>query len=368
MEPLPKRASLIHETANTLKEWISRGLLNDVLPGELQLKARLGVGRDTLRLALKILEDDAWISVSSKGQHRRVLAAPGRQPTESNHPAAGLPVTLLEANPVSTRITLLELQDTERDLSRLGVRLRFASPRIFHLRTPAKALERLVRSHPSSAWILNKTTEPIQRWFARSGLPTLIYGLPFPGVNLPFVGSDWGAAAFHAGLQLMRAGHWNVGFVEKSDPSPGTDAARAGLKRALAAFPDQGVLVSIRSGGEPEAVVQAMEQAWSRPQRPTALVCTSTNMLLSIYSWLTQRGIRVPGDLSLVSLANDTWLTRLCPSLHHYEPDTRQMSKAISQRVLDLVQSGRVCRDSVQIPLHHVPGQTISRPAPARTT
>jgi hypothetical protein len=368
MEPLPKRASLIHETAHTLKAWISRGLLSDVLPGELQLKARLGVGRDTLRQALKILEDDGWVSLSSKGQQRRVLGAQGRQPSDSDTDPSGLPVTLLEDQPISTRVTLLELEDTERDLSRLGLRLRFVSPRIFQLRTPGKALERLVRSHPSSAWILNKTTEPIQRWFAESGLPTLIYGLPFPGVNLPFVGSDWGAAAFHAGLQLMRAGHWNVGFVEKSDPSPGTDAARAGLKRALVAFPDQGTLVSIRSGSDPEAVVQAMEQAWSRPNRPTALVCTSTNMLLSIYSWLTQRGIRVPGELSLVSLANDTWLARLCPSLHHYEPDTRQMSKAISQRVLDLVQSGRVCRDSIQIPLHHVPGQTISRPTPPRTT
>jgi hypothetical protein len=49
MEHLPKRTSLVHETATTLKEWISTGMLSEALPGELQLKGRLGVGRDTLR-------------------------------------------------------------------------------------------------------------------------------------------------------------------------------------------------------------------------------------------------------------------------------------------------------------------------------
>ena len=37
MEHLPKRTSLVHETAATLKEWISTGMLSEVLPGELQL-------------------------------------------------------------------------------------------------------------------------------------------------------------------------------------------------------------------------------------------------------------------------------------------------------------------------------------------
>src|SRR5450759_4642642 len=74
MEHLPKRTSLVHETATTLKEWISTGMLSEVLPGELQLKGRLGVGRDTLRLALKLLTDDGWVEPAAKGQQRRVHA------------------------------------------------------------------------------------------------------------------------------------------------------------------------------------------------------------------------------------------------------------------------------------------------------
>src|SRR5256885_17034307 len=74
MEHLPKRTSLVHETAATLKEWISTGMLSEVLPGELQLKARLGVGRDTLRLALKLLTEEGWVEAAAKGQQRRVHA------------------------------------------------------------------------------------------------------------------------------------------------------------------------------------------------------------------------------------------------------------------------------------------------------
>jgi DNA-binding transcriptional MocR family regulator len=191
MEPLPKRTSLIHETATTLKEWISRGILRDTLPGELQLKSRLGVGRDTLRHALKILADDGWVTDASKGQQRRVengrsaKAPPGPE-------AAVLPVTFLSPNAVECRVTLLELEDTQKRLAQQGRSLRFLAPEIFQLKHPEKQLERIVRTHPSSAWLLHMSNRPMQKWFEENGVPALIYGLPFPGVKLPFVGCDWG--------------------------------------------------------------------------------------------------------------------------------------------------------------------------------
>ena len=61
MERLPKKTNLARETADTLKEWIESGAFQDVLPGELVLKERLAVGRDTLRIALKQLESEKWI-------------------------------------------------------------------------------------------------------------------------------------------------------------------------------------------------------------------------------------------------------------------------------------------------------------------
>ncbi len=358
MEPLPQRTSLIHETATTLKEWIRRGILRDVLPGELQLKARLGVGRDTLRHALKILADDGWVTNASKGQQRRVQS--GRTVEEETSPVAGvLPVTFLSPNPVECRVTLLELEDTQKRLSQQGRAIRFIAPEIFQLKHPEKQLDRIVRTHPSSAWILHMSNLPMQKWFGDNGVPALIYGLPFPGVNLPYVGCDWAAGAYHAGVQLLRQGHRVIGFVERTDPSPGSNTAREGLEQAMASVGDRARLLSVKNDLTPASVARSIDHALNLKERPTALVFSATVQLLAAYSWLAHQGVRVPADLSLISLANDSWLSGLYPAVSYYEPDTKMMSKAIAQRVMDLVMDGRVTRESAKVPLHYVPGQSI---------
>lgn len=83
MHWLPKRTSLAAETAVTLKKWIAEGELSGLLPGELRLKSRLGVGRDTLRLALKSLRSRAGFyppkKVGNAGCARSIIR-PGAKP------------------------------------------------------------------------------------------------------------------------------------------------------------------------------------------------------------------------------------------------------------------------------------------------
>ena len=204
MERLPKRTSLVTDTTLTLKEWIDAGALRGMIPGEMRLKKRLGVGRDTLRLALKVLERQGWVTPSTQGRRRRTIhPARRRQEASSGH----LPVTFLSPFPVVDRILLLEMEDLQKHLAEQGRELQFLSPQIFHLRKPNRYLARLVEENASAAWILHFASHAIQRWFEASGIPAFVYGTPFPRVNLPSVVNDWEAAAFHAGLQLMRHGH-----------------------------------------------------------------------------------------------------------------------------------------------------------------
>jgi LacI family transcriptional regulator len=361
MEHLPKRTSLVHETAATLKEWISTGILSEVLPGELRLKARLGVGRDTLRLALKLLTEEGWVQPVSRGQQRRAHARHMPPPKKSE--PSQLPVLFLSPHPVEARVTLLEMEDTQVRLAEQGRSLRFVSPRIFHLKHPASQLERLVRAHPSAAWILYITTEAIQHWFEQRRIPTFLYELPFPDVRLPFVASDWEGAAFHAGIQLIRKGHRVIGLLEYQEQRPGLVAEERGLERALATVASEGRLLRFKDDRTPVSIARSLEAAFSLQVRPTAIVVTDTSQLLTCYSWLVSKGIRVPADISLVSLANDSWFDDLYPRVCYYQPDTRFMSRQIAQRVLELVQTGKVTKKSLRIQLKYVPGSTIG---PAR--
>ncbi len=56
--PLPRRLSLAAETAACLRARIQQGTWHQHLPGELELARELQVGRNTLRAALKALEQE----------------------------------------------------------------------------------------------------------------------------------------------------------------------------------------------------------------------------------------------------------------------------------------------------------------------
>ena len=362
MEHLPKRISLVTATATALKEWIATGVLRDVLPGELQLKERLGVGRDTLRLALKALAQEGWVTPAFKGRQRRVQAL-HLPPTEETK-ATKLPVTFLSPNLVESRATLLEMEDTQMRLAERGHNLRYLAPAVFRLKHPEHRLKQLVRANPSAAWILYLASEPIQRWFEEQGLPTFIYGSPFPSVNLPYVVSNWGAAAFHAGIQLVRRGHRIIGILEYHARFPGVLREEQGLERALATAGSKGRLIRFKDDRTPASIARSLEVAFGLHERPTALVLTYTSQLLTCYSWLASRGIRVPADVSLVSLTNDSWFADLYPPVCYYRPDTKLMSRSIANRVLELVETKQVVKKSCRIPLEYVSGATIG-PAPA---
>ncbi|HEY3861337.1 MAG TPA: substrate-binding domain-containing protein [Verrucomicrobiae bacterium] len=360
MHRLPKRRSLIAETAGALKQWITDGDLNEMLPGELRLKELLGVGRNTLRQALKMLEKEQWISAPGQGRQRRVQ----KQRVEGLRPAlARLPVTFLSPFATVDRILLLEMEDLQMHLSEQGRELRFIAPNIFHLQKPERHLQRLVRENPSAAWILHFVTEAMQRWFEKEGIPAFLYGSPYPEVPLPFVVNDWESAAFHAGLQLARQGHRRIGLLALAPLMPGGLAIHRGLQRALADFKPEAQVQMLSGSTSPRSVAQSLEAAFRGEARPTALVFCSSSHLLTCLSWFVSEGIAVPRDVSLVCVPSDSWFQELHPPVCHYENNSHIFARQVRKKVMELVEIGRVIGPSARVPLEYVAGATIG-PAP----
>ncbi len=361
MIQLPKRNSLVHETASTLKQWIATGVLKDVLPGELDLKKRLRVGRDTLRLALQLLVDDGWAEPSVQGRKRRIHVQ--KLSGIKKRAQAKLPVIFLSPYSVEQGQTLLELEETQKRLVEMGRELQFVSPDIFHLKDPEHQLENLLQTHPSAAWILCASNEPIQKWFDKRGLPTLIHGWPYPDITLPYVTKDWEPAGFHAGLQFIRHGHRNIGMFEYVERGVGAMLIERGLRRAIETAGNGAKLLMFKDHRTPESIAKAYESAFKLKERPTAMVLTSSNHLLTSFSWLISKGIRVPDDVSLVVMPNDTWYSEFYPPLCHYKPNTKSFSHGLAERVLELVEYGRVIHKPLAVAVEFSAGATIG-PAP----
>ncbi|MGA2246155.1 MAG: substrate-binding domain-containing protein [Verrucomicrobiota bacterium] len=360
MIPLPKRKSLVYETATTIKQWIACGMLKDVLPGELDLKDRLRVGRDTVRLALQVLASEGWLEPAGQGRQRRIRLE--RLPKRKRIADSGLPVTFLSPYAVDLGQTQAEMEDTRKHLMERGRDLQYVSPDIFRLKEPETQLENLVHSHRSAAWVLCGSSYPIQNWFAKRGLPALVNGWPYPGINLPYVTKDWEPAAFHAGLQFIRHGHRNIGIFEFVERGAGAMLIESGLRRALATADNGARLLLFKDERTPESIARAYDAAFRLKDRPTAMVLTSSNHLLTSLSWLVSKGLCVPNDVSLVVLPYDVWYSEFYPPLCHYKLNTKTFSHGMAERVLELVDYGRVIRKSLEVPVEFVPGATIGSP------
>jgi DNA-binding LacI/PurR family transcriptional regulator len=200
-----------------------------------------------------------------------------------------------------------EWASAQERLAEQGQTLKFIMARLRHFVDPARQLGRMVRKHSPAVWILASASEEAQLWFARHLIPAFLYGPPFPGVNLPFVTSDWENAAFDAGTQLALQGHQIVGLLESQEHCPGFLMRESGLHRALVEGGSKGQFIVFKDGGSSPSVAHSLESVFRLKPRPTALILSCASQLLTCYSWLASRGIRVPEDISIISLSAAKW-------------------------------------------------------------
>ena len=353
----PQRHSLVVETAAVLRDEIASGAWAAALPGERRLAERLGVGRDTLRMALARLVDDGLIGAAAPGRRRRLR--PDRPVSARASPSRviGLlsPVRLEEM----PQQTLWEVDAIRDRLAGRGWTLAVRSPPLFHLRHPARALAALLQEMPAAAWILYQCHRDIQAWFQGSRQPCLIWGSPLAGIHIPFIDTDWEATACHAGGVLRRAGHQRVGLVMPDQHLAGLQAAEQGLRRAWSGGGDAVTL--IRESGR-SSLVRALGATLGGAERPTALIVTRARQALTILGWLAAHGMCLPRDLSLISLADEGWFADVVPDITHYRVNLRELTQALSRKIGLLTQGSRIPRPARLLFPDFVPGASVGSP------
>ena len=104
----------------------------------------------------------------------------------------------------------------------------------------------------------------------------------------------------------------------------GLEATEQGLAKAIESGPNPGSVYKMIDRGEPDSVPRALEVAFGLENPPTAIIATRSRYVLNLMSWMAERRLRIPDDLSLVALCYETWYEQLRPTITHYhsEPDT----------------------------------------------
>jgi DNA-binding LacI/PurR family transcriptional regulator len=353
---MPVRGNLVVECARVLALRLAAGEWLGMLPGERALAELLGVGRDTVRLALQQLEREKVLGPTQAGSKRNILIVPSARVTPRSQ---FLRIGMLSPRPLEqlSQPMLFEVDHLRRALSERGGSLDLFAPTWYEQKNPTRSLAQLVEKEPCNAWILFRSSAQIQRWFGHSNIPCLIRGYPQAQVELSHLDVDWAATARHASGRLWRQGHQRVGIFIPPEALQGVAAAVKGASEL--GEPNFSVL-EIHENGTVDGLVHALSKALKQSPLPTALIATRARQTVTAMTWLASKGIQVPTHMSIVSLAHEPFLNHLVPSVSGYYVDPETVAKQVIRRIESLV-TGHSNRSAHSwITPHVVKGESIA--------
>lgn len=321
MPSIPRRLSLIQQTAESLRAEISLGTWRDWLPGERELTTTLVVGRNTLRAALRELAASGLIETRHGAGHRILRTTTSSAPREMPRSIGLLvPGGLHLLRPSQT----LWIDQLRALLIKQGFDLQIHHQRRF----PQDPLRH-------ACWVLTLCEGELQRRFARNGIRCVIAGTTHPGVNLPFVDIDYRSLCRHAAGVLIAHGHRRIAFLTRQPRYGGDRESELGFTEGARRSSHSDVVAHIvRHQDSRAGVNHALRRILRGSHPPTALLVGDSHHYLTASSLLARLGKIVPQDLALICRDDDPFLAHLVPAPARYTASPSGFARSLLKLIL----------------------------------
>lgn len=357
-ERVPRPETLVQHTAQVLRARIEAGRYGNALPGEPRLAAELQVSRGTLRKALDALADARWISASLTGKPRRVLLPPRNSKAKRTRSVGVLIPRPLEAMPAATQHFL-------RDLAALtaaeGITFVHHHSLAAGRARPERLLQALLAEHPADLWLLYEASLPVARFFRDAAALTIVCGGPAVDEGLSFCGYDGMPAVRHAIGTFCRAGHTRIVTPTRYLRPLREQVFREEFAKRGLAFDPQTHMPCWES--DPDQLHALLCARLSAPDRPTALIVNGLEGLVVLFSTLLELGLRVPRDISLLTIGSDPMLGCFRPAISHYSTPHRTLALAMARMIRAQLQAPPSTPVLKLLQTEFVPGGSVGRAA-----
>ncbi|WP_414664321.1 substrate-binding domain-containing protein [Horticoccus sp. 23ND18S-11] len=357
---LPQRQSLVAQTVAFLHAQIEGGAWQGWLPSERSLCELLQVSRNTLRAALAQMKQEGRIRpVHGAGNEILVTRGPAVDQRRSRDVALLAPEPIERLRPMQS----LWIDEMRALLSERGLRLRVFHGHHYFAAKPGPALQKLVTRNPHGCWILMLAGETVQRWFSRARIPCIVAGSSYPGLDLPFRDLDHRAMCRHAAGVLLGLGHRRLVMLTQKSRRAGDLESEAGFL--------EGVKKSRHTGAEAlviyhdetiESLALAVRRIIKLQPAATALLVVHPHYYLAAASRLAQSGVKIPGEISMISRDDDPFLSFIVPVPARYVVSPHLLAKSLLRPVLDLLDGHVVTQRASLIMPEFVRGESVAAP------
>ncbi len=333
MHATPQKISLIAQTEAVLLEGMRQRRWQHELPGERILSRELRISRWTLRAALSELARNGYLKIS---QGLPCAITPRALQVRQRQPPARKVALVMPARLSKLRLFVaLWIDELRIILNEQEIQLTFQDSAKAYRPNPKHALESLVEKHPHNDWLLMLSTRAMQEWFQTRSEFVLIAGTRFDGIHLPAIDIASHAAGVHAAHTLLGLGHRQLALITPSVSNAGVLATETGLRQAIskARYAAANMVVAT-CNEEPSEICRAVDRLMSEPVRPTVLIGARAASMLTAFSHLTRLGLRVPQDISLLSIEWEPFLDMVVPRIAHYEIPPAQFARQIARAFL----------------------------------
>jgi LacI family repressor for deo operon, udp, cdd, tsx, nupC, and nupG len=158
----------------------------------------------------------------------------------------------------------------------------------------------------------------------------------FPGVHI-----DNQAAGREATDHLLGLGHRRIAFINGQNQSLLTSDREAGYRISMR---DAGLKIEkgwVREGGlTVEGAILATRDLLAGDPRPTAIFCANDEMAMGCIHEIKSRGLRVPGDISVIGFDDTRYARVMDPPLTTVHQPAEDIGTRVMQRLLTEIDNG----------------------------
>jgi DNA-binding LacI/PurR family transcriptional regulator len=346
-----KILSVPAQVAAHLRREIKEGRLEGMMPGVLRLETELGVNRNTVETALRILEREGLLIPQGAGKRRGIVRDEGGRANRS------LRLAIL-AYDQGDRMES-HMLDLQHSLQEAGHAVFYPPATLTHLGMKVERVARVVEQTPADAWVVLAGSQDVLEWFVSRGI--LVMAMFGRRHNLPIAGV--GPYKLPAIRKLTRTlidlGHRRIVLLV------GEENRRPHPAPAMQAFLDE-----LAAGGIPPGHYHLPEWKQStegfqaclrelfRVTPPTALIVDGVALWIATLQFLASKRLGVPQDVSLACTDSSPDFIWSYPAITHIHWDKRPMVRRIVRWANHLAQ-GKPDLRHLFTPAEFVLGGTI---------